>query len=146
VREGNFRGNYAFMLKEQMEQRAEGEEKVGGKVKILVVGGSQSGKMGKEIGVRGSEVVESVDWLKVKGRLDKAEVRKVLMDLGGLERKPDRIVIGGPGNSLFRHGKKNVRGFCPERTVTVEKGPDGEVKRVKVGYQMTDPMKINMGI
>jgi hypothetical protein len=127
-----------------MEQRAEGEEKVGSKVRILMVGGSQIGKVGKEMGVRGDEVVESVDWMRIKGRLDKAEVKRVLRDLGTVQNAPDRIVMGGPGNSLFRHGKKATRGFCPERTVMVERGRDKEVKRVRVGYHMTDPIKINM--
>ncbi len=42
-------------------------------------------------------------------------------------------------------GEKEIRGFCHEMTVRVEKDKDGEVKRLKVSYHMTDPSKLTMG-
>ena len=78
VREGTYRGNYLFNIKEQMEQRAEGDGSLGEKVRVLTVGGSQMGKIGKELGRKGREVVESSEWVKVKGRLDREEVQRIL--------------------------------------------------------------------
>jgi hypothetical protein len=56
----------------------------------------------------------------------------------------DKVIIGGPGNSLFKHGRGDVKGFCPERTVKVERKVDGEVSRVIVQYHMTEPEKLTM--
>jgi hypothetical protein len=89
--------------------------------------------------------VERVDSVQVKGLLDRKEVDRVLGELKSMKLKPDKIVVGGPGNSLFRHGDKDNRGFCLERTVRVEKDREGEVKRLKVGFHMTEPTKLTMG-
>ncbi len=89
--------------------------------------------------------MEKVDFLEVKGALDDEELERVLEELGRREEHPDKIVVGGPGNLLIRHGEKEERGFCPERTVRVEKGSGGEVRRVKVGYHLTEPAKVTMG-
>jgi hypothetical protein len=77
--------------------------------------------------------------------LDEKELKRVLEEVGKREEHPDKIVVGGPGNSLIRHGEKEDRGFCPERTVTVEKGSGGEVRRLRVGYHLTEPAKVTMG-
>ncbi len=55
----------------------------------------------------------------------------------------DKVLIGG-GNSLFRHGRGEKKGFCPERTVKVERSGSGEVTRVSVEYHMTKPEKVTM--
>ena len=39
---------------------------------------------------------------------------------------------------------KEKRGYGPERTVTVERGRDGEVRQAVVKYHMTDPARISM--
>jgi hypothetical protein len=145
VREGSFRGSYVLNIKEQMEQRAVRAEREGWRVNVLMVGGSQLGRIGREMGRRGGVAVERVDSVQVKGLLDRKEVDRVLGELKGMKLKPDKIVVGGPGNSLFRHGEKDNRGFCPERTVRVEKDREGEVKRLKVGFHMTEPTKLTMG-
>jgi hypothetical protein len=40
------------------------------------------------------------------------------VELGKIE---DKVIIGGPGNSLFKRGRGDMKGFCPERTVKVER-------------------------
>jgi hypothetical protein len=72
--------------------------------------------------------------------------RKNMEMLDELEKKVgemDMVVIGGPTNSLVRHGKKEGRGFGGERQVRIEKKRSGE-EVWKVTYHMTDPAKINM--
>jgi hypothetical protein len=145
VREGSFKGSYVLNVKEQMEGRALREGKEGKKVSVLMIGGSQMGRIGKVMREKGEAALEKVEVVEVKGVLDGEELKRVLDEVGMREEHPDKIVVGGPGNSLIRHGEKEVRGFCPERTVRVEKGSGGEVKRVKVGYHLTDPVKVTMG-
>jgi hypothetical protein len=38
----------------------------------------------------------------------------------------DKVIIGGPGTSLFRYGRGEDKGFCPERTVKVERSGSGD--------------------
>ncbi len=52
----------------------------------------------------------------------------------------DKVIIGGPGNSLIRHGGGEEKGFCPERTVKVERKGNGEVSRVSV--DLTEPERV----
>jgi hypothetical protein len=89
--------------------------------------------------------VEKVKFVQVKGFLDGDEMGRELEEVGMGSDHPDKIVVGGPGNSLVRHGEKENRGFCPERTVRVEKDSEGEVRKLKVGYHLTDPAKISIG-
>jgi hypothetical protein len=103
------------------------------------------GRVGQVLKEKGEAAMEGVDFLEVKGALDDEELGRVLEELGRREEHPDKIVVGGPGNSLIRHGEKDGRGFCPERTVRVEKGSGGEVRKVKVGYHLTEPAKVTMG-
>ncbi len=55
-----------------------------------------------------------------------------------------KVIVGGPGNSLFRHGSGDKRGFCPERTARVERNVQGEVTRVSVEYHMTEPERVTL--
>jgi hypothetical protein len=144
VREGSFRGNYRFNLKEQMGQRAEGSESQGGKVTLLSIGGSQMGRITKEMIRRGGAVFEDGNWVEMKGRMEQSTVGQVLGEVGKIVTAPEKVLVGGPGNSLIRHGEKERKGFCPERAVKIEKGRDGEVKRVSVEYHMTEPVRISM--
>jgi hypothetical protein len=56
AREGRFRGNYRFNLKEQMEQKSKlttmGQQTTANRepVRVLLIGGSQMGRIGTEIG------------------------------------------------------------------------------------------------
>jgi hypothetical protein len=119
VREGSFKGSYVLNVKEQMEGRALREGKEGKKVSMLMIGGSQMGRIGKVLREKGEAAVEKVEFVEVKGVLDGMELKRVLDEVGMREEHPDKIVVGGPGNSLIRHGEKEDCGFCPERTVRV---------------------------
>jgi hypothetical protein len=144
VREGSFKGNYVFNLKEQMGKRMGAMASDGGKVRVAMVGGSQMGRLAKEMEKKGKDVLEGVQWVKVSGRLDKEAVGGVFQEVMKMGKKPEKIVVGGPANSLFRHGVGANAGFCPERTVTVEKGKDGGVKGMSVRYHMTEPTRLTM--
>jgi hypothetical protein len=62
VREGSFKGNYQFNLKEQMVRRAMwGEWRDLRVLRIAVVGGSQMGRIKDEIKKLGGERVEIVE-------------------------------------------------------------------------------------
>jgi hypothetical protein len=71
-------------------------------------------------------------------------VNKALEELARMDGYPSVIVVGGPGNSIMRHGTGDNRGFAPERTVKVRK-VEGEVWGMEVRYHMVDPKKISMG-
>jgi hypothetical protein len=103
------------------------------------------GRIGQVLREKGEAAVEKVEFVEVKGVLDGMELKRVLDEVGMRDELPDKIVVGGPGNSLIRHGEKEDRGFCPERTVRVAKGSGWEVRRLKVGYHLTDPAKVTMG-
>jgi hypothetical protein len=94
VREGSFRGNYVLNIKEQMEQRAVRAEREGWRVNVLMVGGSQVGRIGREMEKKGGLAVERVDFVQVKGLLDRKEVDRVMGELKNMNVKPDKIVVG----------------------------------------------------
>ena len=55
---------------------------------------------------------------------------------------PDCIVVGGPSNSLIRHGPNNRRGFGPEtRLVLKEDGKGGELRQE---FHLTEPARLSM--
>jgi len=143
VKEGSFRGGYRMNLKEQMEARMGKIWSEGSRVRAVMVGGSQIGRMAEEMGQKGKDAVEVEGWVKVNGRLDRTEMESVVERVVELGKIADKVIIGGPGNSLFKHGRGDVKGFCPERTVRVERKVDGDVSRVSVQYHMTEPEKLN---
>jgi hypothetical protein len=53
------------------------------------------------------------------------------------------VVVGGPANSLMKHGKEDARGFGGERQVRVFRKRDGEDEWTMT-YHMTDPVRITM--
>jgi hypothetical protein len=55
----------------------------------------------------------------------------------------DVVVIGGPTNSLVRHGKEGERGFGGERVVKIVRKGGGR-EEWQVRYHLTDPVKISM--
>jgi hypothetical protein len=78
VKEGSFKGSYRMNVKEQMEVRMGKIWNEGSKVRAVVVGGSQMGRLGAEVGQKGKEAVEVEGWVKVKGRLDREEMERVV--------------------------------------------------------------------
>jgi hypothetical protein len=144
VKEGSFRGRYRMNLKEQVEARMGKIWSEGSRVRAVMVGGSQIGRMAEEMGQKGKDAVEVEGWVKVNGRLDRTEMESVVERVVELGKISDKVIIGGLGNHLFKHGRGDVKGFCPERTVKVERKVDGEVSRVGVQYHMTEPEKLTM--
>ncbi len=121
VGDGTFKGNYQFNLKEQMTKRANWggwkEEKV---VKVVMVGGSQMGRIKTELMRVGGELVDIVGMVRIPGELDDKAVNFALDELAGLDGWLDKIIVGGPTNSLMVHSEEDRRGFFPERKVLVE--------------------------
>ncbi len=144
VRNGNFKGNYNFNIKQQMEMRDFIERKGGKKeiVRIALIGGSQIGRLAKEMeNGRGVRVVGTI---RVKGKVDDRSVDLALDELAKLDKQPDKIVIGGPANSLVEHGDRGSRGFGPERKVIVKRTRCGTETELVTRYHMTEPRKIAM--
>jgi hypothetical protein len=144
VKEGSFKGSYRMNVKEQMEVRMGKIWSEGSKVRAVVVGGSQMGRLGVEVGQKGKDAVEVEGWVKVKGRLDREEMERVVEQVVEMGKMADKVIIGGPGNSLFRHGSGESKGFCPERTARVERNVSGDVTRVSVEYHMTEPERLTL--
>ncbi len=129
-------------LKGQMEERMGKIWNEGSKVRAIMVGGSQMGRLSEEVGVKGKEAVEVEGWVKVNGRLDRQEMERALAKVVETGKLVEKVIIGGPGNSLIRYGSGNEKGFCPERTVKVERKGNGEVSRVSVEYHLTEPERV----
>jgi hypothetical protein len=64
-------------------------------------------------------------------------------DVSHWKGEVDVVVIGGPTNSLVRHGREGERGFGGERQVRMTKNREGE-EECHVTYHMTDPVKLPM--
>jgi hypothetical protein len=144
VREGTFKGNYVMNLREQMEDRMRRGEGEARKVKVLFVGGSQMGRVKNEVVNVGHQVVSECGWVAVKGELSEAEMVRVVREVRDQGIKADKVIFGGPGNSLVKHGKGPGRGHHPERMVTVERDLSGNIVKVDVRYHMTEPVRVSM--
>jgi hypothetical protein len=145
VGDGTFKGNYQFNLKEQMTLRASwGGWKAEKVVRIVMVGGSQMGRIKTELMRVGGEQVDVVGMVRIPGELDEKTVNFALDELAGLDGLVDKIFVGGPTNSLMVHGDGDRRGFFPERKVLVKRNAaTGEQEWVS-SYHMTEPRKISM--
>ncbi len=102
------------------------------------------GRMEKEMGRKGREVVERRGWVEMKGEGNEDEVKRVAEEVGNKGRGVDVVVLGSPGNVIVKHGKRNERGFCPERTVNVGRDEEGEMRGVSVKYHLTEPARLTM--
>jgi hypothetical protein len=113
VRSGSFKGNYNFNVKQQMEMRefveSKGEKKED--VTVVMVSGSQIGRLARELDNR--QGVRVVGVVRVKGRVDDNAVENALNELAGLREQPEKVLIGGPTNSLVEHGVGGLRGLGP---------------------------------
>ncbi len=54
-------------------------------------------------------------------------MENALDELAGLGIHPEKVLIGGPTNSLVEHGIGGMRGFGPERKVRIRKDEAGKV-------------------
>jgi hypothetical protein len=82
--------------------------------------------------------------VRILGELDEKAVNFALDELAGLDGLVDKVLVGGPTNSLVVHGTGDQRGFFPERKVIVrENSVTGEQEWLS-SYHMTNPRKISM--
>ncbi len=145
VRAGSFKGNYNFNVKQQMEMR-ELVERKGGKredVTVVLEGGSQMGRLAKELDSK--QGVGVLDMVRVKGKVDDGTVDDVLDELAGLSVHPDKVVIGGPTNSLVEHGEKGLRGFGSERQVRIRRGVAEKETEWVTRFHMTAKENCDVG-
>jgi nucleotide-binding universal stress UspA family protein len=143
VRAGSFKGNYMLNLKEQMKARCKRENGGDRRMRILLVGASQIGRIGAELVRSHGEKVRVTGRVRMGTEHTELEHGKIVEEVRNMKDKMDVVVIGGPGSSLVRHGRAGERGFDGERQVRVVKNKDGE-EELQVTYHMTDPVKITM--
>jgi hypothetical protein len=62
VKEGSFRGGYRINLKKQMEARMGKIWSEGSRVRAVMVGGSQIGRMAEELGQKGKREGSGGGW------------------------------------------------------------------------------------
>jgi hypothetical protein len=144
VRGGSFKGNYKFNAKQQMEMR-EFVERKGKKLEnltVMMVGGSQMGRLAMEMGSR--KGIDVVGMVRVKGRVDDRAVENALDELAEIGVQPGKVLIGGPTNSLVEHGAGGMRGLGPERKVRIRKDEAGKVTELDASFHMTQPRRIAM--
>jgi hypothetical protein len=82
--------------------------------------------------------------VKFKARLDRVEMERVVEQVVEIGKMADKVIVGGPGNSLFRHGSGEKKGFCPERRAKVERNVNWEVTPVSVECHMTEPERMTL--
>ncbi len=100
----------------------------GSKVRAVMVGGSQIGRLGAEVGQKGKGAVEMEGWVKVKGRLDRVEMERVVEQVVEMGKMADKVIVGGPGNStillfeLVPYTLAKISDFC-YNSYTVDQRP-----------------------
>ena len=107
-------------IKEQLLARAQLEEKGSGKVSILMVGGSQMGRIAGEMERIGGDVVRVHNLQKIPGEWTTEKLEKLKERVMEDEFVRDKVVIGGPSNSTIRHGPQSHRGFGAETVWRME--------------------------
>jgi hypothetical protein len=124
-----------------MEQKAKGEMEKGdpGKVRVLLVGGSQLGRIGNGMENVGKGKVEVGGLVKTYGMANVVETTPALRELVRKGEHFDAVVISGPGNCLVEHGQEDTGGFKPERKVKVKTDLSRGVQEWEVIYHMTRP-------
>jgi len=84
--------------------------------------------------------VEFLEEIKVKGKLDGAEGARLEQMLEGIEYPPDKVIFGGPGNSLMAHEGGVVKGKGVKREVEGE----GGVRGMRSRYHLIETSKLRM--
>jgi hypothetical protein len=69
----------------------------------------------KELVKMGEGRIQVVAMVRISGELNREAVKMALEELAVLEEVPDKVVLGGPTNSLVVHGTGQNRGFHPEK-------------------------------
>ncbi len=141
VRAGNFKGNYILNLKDQLRMRELREQDGEKRLRVLVVGASQMWRIGEEL--MRKDGVEVTGCVLMEGENTERRNTDMLRELKRKQEDVDIVVVGGPTNSLVRHGREGARGFGGERLVKVCRKENGQ-EMWKVTYHLTDPVKISM--
>jgi len=145
VNEGNFAGPYILNKKEQLRYREQKEQKGTGKHSVLLIGGSQVGRIGAVLRTVGGEALCIEKHIRIRGYLSREEGVRVAKEINeGRGMRVDKIVIGGPGNSLVKHGGTQERGYGPERTVRVKQGKGAAEDSVTSAYHLTEPVRMTL--
>ncbi len=141
MRAGNFKGNYILNLKDQLRMRELKEQDGEKRLRVLVVGASQMWRIGEEL--MRKDGVEVTGCVLMEGENTERRNMDMLRELNRNQDDVDIVVVGGPTNSLVRHGREGARGFGGERLVKVCRKENGQ-EMWKVTYHLTDPVKISM--
>ncbi len=120
--------------------RESGEDK---RLRVLMVGASQMGRIGDELQKMHGEKVRVVGRVRMSEEHTAEQHMEMLEEVALRKEEVDVVIVGGLTNSLVRHGKEGERGFGGERQVRVVKNNDGEDEWT-VTYHMTDPVRIMM--
>jgi len=144
VKEGRYRGTYLLNIRDQMKRRVRREVEAVSKVKVVTVGASEMGRLRREWSRGGAGKLELLGEVRVKGVLDRREVARIEGELEKLGGTPDRVVIGGPGNSLMAHEGGQRKGSVVRRVVTVRKDGEGRVEGLESVFHLCEPVKLTM--
>jgi hypothetical protein len=108
VREGRFKGSYKLNIKEQLAQRAVVEKRKLEKVRVVMVGGSQMGRIAQELTSMGKDRLDVVGRVHTKGRVDMDEISNALRELaeGGVE--PDKVIVVGLATVWWSTGRRET--------------------------------------
>jgi hypothetical protein len=144
VSEGNFGGPYLLNKKEQLRYREQKEQKGSVKQSVLLIGGNQVKAGGSDAQCwRGGPLHRKAHQSeRVSEQRGGVRISKEINEGKGM--KVDKIVIGGPGNSLVKHGGAMDRGYRAERTVRVKKGKGAAVDSVTSAYHLTEPVRMTL--
>ena len=107
IKEGSFKGRPIGNVKEQLAVRAGLEEKGVGKKYVIVVGGSQIFRIAEKMEQMGGDIIGIWRKQRISGEITREKIERVRVELMESDIAPDYIVVGGPSNSLIRHGPNN---------------------------------------
>ena len=127
-----------------MERRVKREVEAVSKVKVVTMGASEMGRLRKEWSSGGEGKLELLEEVRVRGVLDRREVARIEGELEKLGGTPDRVVIGGPGNSLMANEGGQRKGSVLMRVVTVLKDAEGKVEGLESVFHLCEPVKLTM--
>jgi hypothetical protein len=120
VRAGTFKGNYLLHLKKQSRLRSLRENENVRKTRVLLIGASQMGRLGEELMTMRVDS-EVVGCLRLEGENTERKNMEMLRELEKKVGTVDVMVVGGPTNSLVRHGKEGECGFGGEKLVRIRR-------------------------
>jgi hypothetical protein len=119
------------------------ESEVDKRLKVMIVGASQMGRMGKEMASVHGDKLTVVSRVRMSDEHTAQQHAEMIEEVMRMKDEVEVVVVGGPSNSLVKHGKEGERGFGGERRVRVTKDKDGD-DEWNMTYHLTDPVKLTM--